>query len=56
MYTAAARGDYFEAERVVAEQLEGLCRDGAWLKSYMVAALLLGKEAMQVGHMLQHVL
>lgn len=46
--SAAARGDYFEAERVVAEQLEGLCRDGAWLKSYMVAALLLGKEAMQV--------
>eukprot|EP00878_Enallax_costatus_P007247 GHUV01007593.1.p1 GENE.GHUV01007593.1~~GHUV01007593.1.p1 ORF type:complete len:742 (+),score=153.34 GHUV01007593.1:233-2458(+) len=45
----AARGDYFEAERVVAEQLEGLCRDGAWLKSYMVAALLLGKEAMQMS-------
>lgn len=29
-------------------QLSGLCRDGAWLKSYAVATLLLTKESLQV--------
>jgi hypothetical protein len=46
--TAAARGDYAELEQLVAGQLAGLARDASWLKSYLVASLLLGKEAMQV--------
>jgi hypothetical protein len=33
---------------LVAGQLAGLARDASWLKSYLVASLLLGKEAMQV--------
>jgi hypothetical protein len=45
---AAARGDYNELEQLVAGQLAGLARDASWLKSYLVASLLLGKEAMQV--------
>jgi hypothetical protein len=45
---AAARGDYAELEQLVAGQLAGLARDASWLKSYLVASLLLGKEAMQV--------
>jgi hypothetical protein len=43
------RADYAEAERLIAEQLTGLQRDAAWTKSYMVSALLLTKECMQVG-------
>jgi len=45
---AAARADYAEAEKLIAEQLTGLQRDAAWTKSYMLSALLLTKEAMQV--------
>lgn len=46
---AAARADYAESEKLIAEQLTGLQRDAAWTKSYMVSALLLSKECMQVG-------
>jgi hypothetical protein len=45
---AAARADYAESEKLIAEQLTGLQRDAAWTKSYMVSALLLTKECMQV--------
>ncbi|WIA40272.1 hypothetical protein OEZ86_013645 [Tetradesmus obliquus] len=45
----AARGDYAELEQLVAGQLAGLARDASWLKSYLVASLLLGKEAMQTA-------
>lgn len=48
----AARADYDETERLVAAELEGLCRDAAWLKSYAVAALALGKEALQASGVL----
>jgi hypothetical protein len=34
-------------ERLVYEQLSGLCRDASWLKSYMAAALLVSKETFQ---------
>lgn len=33
----------------MASQLSGLCRDAAWLKSYIVSSLCLTKEAMQVS-------
>lgn len=46
---AAARADYAESEKLIAEQLTGLQRDAAWTKSYMVSALLLSKECMQVS-------
>ena len=36
-------------EQLVFEQLSGLVRDAAWFKSYMAAAMLVMKEAMQVG-------
>ncbi len=36
-----------EQEALVWEQLSGLVRDAAWLKSYLVGALLLLKEMMQ---------
>jgi hypothetical protein len=29
--------------------MSGLCRDAAWLKSYVVGSMLLTKEGMQVG-------
>ncbi|WIA19992.1 hypothetical protein OEZ85_005865 [Tetradesmus obliquus] len=45
----AARGDFAELEQLVAGQLAGLARDASWLKSYLVASLLLGKEAMQTS-------
>jgi hypothetical protein len=38
-----------EQEQLVWEQLSGLVRDAAWLKSYVVSSLLVFKEAMQVG-------
>jgi len=45
---AAARADYGEVEGLLANQLSGLCRDAAWLKSYVVATMMLTKEVMQV--------
>jgi hypothetical protein len=33
--------------------MSGLCRDAAWLKSYVVGSMLLAKEAMQVGGVLR---
>ncbi len=39
---------YQEMEQLVWEHLAGLCRDSAWLKSYIAAALLITKEAVQV--------
>ncbi|KAG2443837.1 hypothetical protein HXX76_002180 [Chlamydomonas incerta] len=40
---------FLEQEGLLCEQLGGLCRDASWLKSYMVAALVAAKEAMQSG-------
>lgn len=31
------------------EQLSGLCRDAAWLKSYIAASEVITKEAMQIA-------
>lgn len=45
----AARADYVECEKLIAEQLTGLQRDAAWTKSYVVSSLLLTKETMQVS-------
>jgi hypothetical protein len=47
-HTAAARADYAEAEKLLADQLSGLQRDAAWTKSYVVSSLMLTMEAMQV--------
>jgi hypothetical protein len=46
---SAVEASFREQEHLVWEQLSGLVRDAAWLKSYMVASLLVFKEAMQVG-------
>ena len=43
------RQSFDQVEVVLYEQLSGLCRDAAWLKSYIAAELLLLKELMQVG-------
>jgi hypothetical protein len=39
---------FVEQEGLLNEQLGGLCRDASWLKSYMLASLVAGKEGMQV--------
>jgi hypothetical protein len=44
----ALTASYGDQERLVWEQLSGLVRDAAWLESYIVATMLLVKEAMQV--------
>ena len=46
---AAVLAAFKEQEALLYEQLSGLCRDASWLKSYMVAALVAGKDAFQVG-------
>lgn len=43
----AIRASYEEQERLVYEQLSGLCRDAAWLKSYIASSLIISKEALQ---------
>lgn len=48
IHPAAVRQSFDQVEVVLYEQLSGLCRDAAWLKSYMAAELLLLKELMQV--------
>lgn len=42
-----ARTTYEEQERLVWEQLSGLVRDAAWLKSYVAGAILVVKESLQ---------
>lgn len=42
-----AQSTFEEQERLVWEQLSGLVRDGAWLKSYVASSLLVVKESLQ---------
>jgi hypothetical protein len=46
-HSAAAKRSFDEVERLLYEQLSGLCRDASWLSAYMAAAQLAVKEAMQ---------
>ncbi|MEW5313821.1 MAG: hypothetical protein WDW38_005358 [Sanguina aurantia] len=45
----AVQASYNEQEQLVWEQLAGLVRDAAWLKSYMAGAFLVVKEALQAA-------
>ncbi|MEW5301086.1 MAG: hypothetical protein WDW36_003967 [Sanguina aurantia] len=46
---AAVADSFHEQERLMYEQLSGLCRDASWLKSYEVSALCIIKEAFQTA-------
>jgi len=47
---AASVEAFSSDEGLLYEQLSGLCRDAAWMKSYVASSLLMTKELFQASH------